>query len=903
MGVDSEDVLSVALDSFADGIGSYQFEAYNFMSGDKPFASNTSVRWEIASLTSNGASITQDGLLTFTKPGEIVVKATSDENPEITATFTVRVNSVVSAVVGLQQGETTETVAFDSEFTADFTIMSDGKNSPIVTFHITSVLLFTDFPCDDDYTITVESGSATVNGDIVTLPMSGSVTLKLTFNAYPEVYRVFNFEVISKVFDYDPNAEFYRFGTVNEVPIRFVEGINLDNIVLDFEEYPIFTGNTDIEGNKVYESIATVTFADSKMSFEGGGFIDIIAKSTSGVELDRFTVEVINGAINITNDNQQFTSSKSYCLVEDIARTSGSISVAVGQYLYGNGYTITASKTSFSGQNSSFVSLSGTLDNVKIIGVEINDYYTATTGEENVDTYYKSAATVYIGTEGGSIYNSYIENGKYTVRLRQTRNDVTISNTAIVNGVFSLGITSIASKINVNLHNVQIAQLTCDDRVSENGNKFMGAALAFDQGGADNVTLNFSGDNNTLQNFATKTMISYLPSDYQTIANALWNELGNYKFNYNNETYVHIGLLAKLEKNSETGAFTKPTINFTGSNFDGKFSDFTKEMASMCGTLYAFDNTKAGVKTYVEGVKNDEGMVVQKGVIEDWLAKKPIHTFAYEPVKPVVNLVDSKNFTVTTDEPTANAEEFIYSNFSATKYGVSAVQANEGSALPFYYTVSVTKNGQPVTELSKLGLGEYLITYKLHDKFDGSSKEYVYESKVHVTQKMQFYIEIGLEPTGLDQGRIDKIDGDLKAENLAGVEYEKEVDKYSHDGLFGVDVNPHYVINVKGFFDVSFYYVDSYGVRNDVLLSDLDNVTAYCKETHQGENSYKQIAFDQDVEVGTENKPSTSSSISARYAKAYNIKIDATYNGIEAEIVLGLAFWVPTPSQAGGLYW
>ena len=50
VGVDSEDVLSVALDSFADGIGSYQFEAVNFMSGDKPFASNTSVRWEIASI-------------------------------------------------------------------------------------------------------------------------------------------------------------------------------------------------------------------------------------------------------------------------------------------------------------------------------------------------------------------------------------------------------------------------------------------------------------------------------------------------------------------------------------------------------------------------------------------------------------------------------------------------------------------------------------------------------------------------------------------------------------------------------------------------------------------------------------------------------------------------------------
>ena len=125
--VDGTTMFSVALDDKAD---SYQFVTYNFVNtNDGAIVSNTNVTWSIESSSSDGASITADGLLTFSKAGEIVVKATSKENDTVTATYTVRVNSVISAVVGLQQGEITETVAFDSEYTADFTIMSDGRTA------------------------------------------------------------------------------------------------------------------------------------------------------------------------------------------------------------------------------------------------------------------------------------------------------------------------------------------------------------------------------------------------------------------------------------------------------------------------------------------------------------------------------------------------------------------------------------------------------------------------------------------------------------------------------------------------------------------------------------------------------------------------------------------------------
>lgn len=73
--VDGTTMFSVALDDKAD---SYQFVTYNFVNtNDGAIVSNTNVTWSIESSSSDGASITADGLLTFSKAGEIVVKATS----------------------------------------------------------------------------------------------------------------------------------------------------------------------------------------------------------------------------------------------------------------------------------------------------------------------------------------------------------------------------------------------------------------------------------------------------------------------------------------------------------------------------------------------------------------------------------------------------------------------------------------------------------------------------------------------------------------------------------------------------------------------------------------------------------------------------------------------------------
>ena len=477
VGVDSEDVLSVALDSFTDGIGSYQFEAYNFMSGDKPFASNTSVTWEIASSTSNGASITQDGLLTFTKPGEIVVKATSDENPEITATFTVRIGGVINTS-GIEftgiDGNLEPLDAITSKV-----IVVNGQPA-VINYAVTVGTNFEIDAIDKSYTVTSSTENAVVNQDgTISVNGAGNFTITLTFNSYPDIVVTHNFIVEEKLQSFEcieqelPNVGqyLYKVGNLNSFDVTKLwqftglheaEGLTESDITIGYniinakDNQSIDSTWYTLEGNMLQ-------FID----FQGVVRIEITA-TADGVELNQIVVplEVLDG-YNVTTETELFnTTNNSYnkMILNDIVLTSyrsNGTYVVNGATLYGNGYTLNGSKATHPSTMTWYALISvqdAVIDNINVIG-KIFPEITWSNGAY-------SAYTVYLSDNGDDqsdtceVYNSYFYGSRASICVQAI--------SYIYNTVFEGGVlANIVVENDVTLNDVTTIQNTASENITD----------------------------------------------------------------------------------------------------------------------------------------------------------------------------------------------------------------------------------------------------------------------------------------------------------------------------------------------------------------------------------------------------------------------------------------------------
>lgn len=913
MGVDSEDVLSVALDSFADGIGSYQFEAVNFMSGDKPFASNTSVRWEIASLTSNGASITQDGLLTFTKPGEIVVKATSQENAEVSAIYTVRVGGVTETDVFWDYPSQNTQIAFDESNNSKTLAVQVSGTSLTATFTINALVQPSDITSvDKSFTIEVVSGDGVeINGNQVTFTNGGSVQLKLVFDYYTDVVRYININVITSVFDYDPAAEFYRFGTENQVPIRLVDGLNLEGVSFVGEPLAGENYQAQVVIDAEVDSVTGETIY--LMEFSGGGKITIYAKAGETV-LDSFVVQVIYDAVNVSKENQ-FVTNKTMCLVNDIVKGNGGIAVGKGCYLYGNGYTITATSESYTSKTGGFVSLAGTLDNVKIVGLPVDNFYFSSNIEDSDKaSYYKSSSTIQISTSGAEIHNSYIANGKFTVRLYQpkttggeTAATVTISNSILDGGIACIAFDGVTVSTQLNLNSVKLVQ---QPRVV-NEKEIVGVGLLSTNSKMEMIDVNFTGET-ALQCFVNLEMISDLPAEYKEILADLWSnsEFDDYKFTYNNVVYMHMPIVVRVDGENY------PSIN-TDSNSTLSYQTQSGEVKSrllgkaVSATVKDPQTGISGkVDCYVAGFDQNSLVYVNEN-IGNWITTKPQHVWGYQPIEPDVTIANElTRIELPEGVETVDISSAISSNFSAVKYGYSApFTTDEHAKLPLYYTVNVYDSAnQLVPNWTSLAVGSYKVVYTLVDKFENGI-EYSYTTTIAVDRPASLTIQIGRGTETFNQTKFNNSVGAIVNKGLNGIsdgtiQYFKEATYYSetwhkeYDDAWRAtgDVNPIYYINTKEFFDIGVYYTsDANGISNKDVTAELSNVVVYCRTT-PGEFSESDttISFNTEVSLpgSNENNPSSRPENTARYVQIYYFKICATYGNIETEREVAVAFYV-----------
>ncbi|HIT78129.1 MAG TPA: pilin [Candidatus Limihabitans stercoravium] len=608
VGVDSEDVLSVALDSFTDGIGSYQFEAVNFMSGDKPFASNTSVRWKVASDTSSSASITQDGLLTFTKPGEIVVKATSQENAEVSAIYTVRVGGVINTS-GIEFTGIDGNLQIVDAVTSKIT-MINGQPA-VINYTVTVNTNFEIEGIDKSYTVTSSAENAVVNQDgTISVNGAGNFTITLTFNSYPDIVVTHNFIVEEKLQSFECIAQelpnigryLYKVGNLNAFDITRLwqftglhkdEGLNDSDIEISYNFINAKDNQTldstwyTLEGNMLQ-------FID----FQGVVRIEITA-TADGVELNQIVVplEVLDG-YNVTTETELFnTTNNSYnkMILNDITLTqysSNSTYVVNGETLYGNGYTLDGSAINSEGvamKWNALVSVNdAVVDNVRIIGDTFPE----------IATYDKPYAgyTLYLAGSYCEVYNSYSYGSRAAVYVSA---DSYIYNTVFEGGVMANIIPACYNLILedvVTIQNVDSDSLP-DEITEENANQLgVGLGIFVDQGIANVIKITLKGDFRQY-NWVDTALVEKIDSTYKPIADKILNDADEFKHVINGNTYVNTGIVFydkieedKLAEKVVDQRSNKDTLPYTTRNYTAYLPIY----GEVSGTVYSlFNNNDA----------------------------------------------------------------------------------------------------------------------------------------------------------------------------------------------------------------------------------------------------------------------------------------------------------------------
>lgn len=658
VGVDSEDVLSVALDSFTDGIGSYQFEAYNFMSGDKPFASNTSVRWEVASDTSSSASITQDGLLTFTKPGEIVVKATSQENAEVSAIYTVRVGGVINNGTGItftgNDGNLEPLDAITSKV-----IVVNGQPA-VINYAVTVGTNFEIDAIDKSYTVTSSTENAVVNQDgTISVNGADNFTITLTFNSYPDIVVTHNFIVEEKLQSFECIAQelpnigryLYKVGNLNAFDITRLwqftglhkdEGLNDSDIEISYNFINAKDNQTldstwyTLEGNMLQ-------FID----FQGVVRVEITAMA-DGVELNQIVVplEVLDG-YNVTTETELFnTTNNSYnkMILNDIVLTSyrsNGTYVVNGATLYGNGFTLDGSDINTENVIMFWHALvsvnDSVVDNIQVIGDTFPEI-----GWSNKPY---AGYSLYLAGDYCEVYNSYLYGSRAPINV--------VADSYIYNSVFEGGALA---NINLECKNVTLSDVTTiqnidsdtlPDGIDETNIPVIGMGVFVGEGITDGIKITLEGDFRQY-NWVDTSLVEKFDEKYRPIINNVLSNATEFKHNMGAE-YINAGIIF-YEKITDEELATKIVDNRTNKSqfpYSSKsYSAYLPVFGTVSGTIYSLNNN-GNADTAGSNINNSSDNRFDSNAYKRLIASlqtKPIVTMVEEYIDTTLDftLVDNK---------------------------------------------------------------------------------------------------------------------------------------------------------------------------------------------------------------------------------------------------------------------
>lgn len=553
--------------------------------------------------------------------------------------------------------------------TAEISVEDGGKGignaDPVIYYTVSGILP------DDEYTpvLTRVAGEA-VGEYAYTVVDDGSGDYA------PVIVSSTKFYILDKLVQFSGYSDefIYRVGVTNgyAMKLSFKTGYDISSLEV------IFITVAGTAGGK---------FNGELVTFSGSGKLQIglKIKDTFNVVFDEKIFEVVDKAVNVTLFSH-IKSNVDLCLHSDVKLTS-SVSINAGYALYGNGYTIDGSEWKPSSDYLSLVEVSGTLDNVKVIGAYAGDGFNSSS---NPDDYYKTTQAVRI-QGNAKILNSHIEFGRYAVRVGNI-GDALIENSTLKNGTQTIFIKPSNGGMNekLTLRNVNIVQNPGSD-------KYPGIGIYFESVPCKDFTLRLEGDVNFYCMY-TQSDINRMPTSYQAILTTLWNDssLSYIKHSIDGTTYLNAAIVHLM---SDTNQFNLSIDE--NCNCYNKFSRVEKSVSllgvSYKGAGYTFDKNKVTTAEMKELLTEPES--------------KAGHSYSPVPVKTAGTYKTEVKSVV----ETGSYYTLDNAGIRFVKYGedlnfeISSVQQLT-SAFGKY---EILENG------ARFYLGQYLVTYKVTDRFDG----------------------------------------------------------------------------------------------------------------------------------------------------------------------------------------
>ena len=144
-GQDGTEIFKVPFDSME---ATYKFVAHSFVSTDSlnpTYVPDKSVNWSILSATYDYSDVTisEDGVISGLKPGEIVIRAISTATPEAYDDYTIHVGAIDSMSIACQNGSNSVPLTFGKdentgEWVADENIVHTIKQGSVNEFVFTN---------------------------------------------------------------------------------------------------------------------------------------------------------------------------------------------------------------------------------------------------------------------------------------------------------------------------------------------------------------------------------------------------------------------------------------------------------------------------------------------------------------------------------------------------------------------------------------------------------------------------------------------------------------------------------------------------------------------------------------------------------------------------------------------
>ena len=431
----------------------------------------------------------------------------------------------------------------------------------------------------------------------------------------------------------------------------------------------------------------------STLKFTGTGVVTVTLKHGTGT-VTTLKLEVVAGT-NYTEGAAlgNVTSANAVLLGNVVVPATRSIGSS--KTLYGNGFTVTDTRSSTKG-TSGYINMNGggTIDNAVLLGQVYPE--AVSTGVEN--EYYSPGVWI---TGNANIYNSYISECKHAVEIKE--GTVVMENTTVTGGALA----------NIEIENAKVTLKNCVTANSERGG-LLGMAVRVSNKSAK---LNIEGSF-TQHNWAKK---ADLPSNFQSILSSVYSD-SNYAYSRDGSTYVNLGVMFLSDGGTIVEEEARECITDTTGNNYGYIQKYSSGITATVYTAKAaMGNATFTAPAYTPTTNGQHPLL-------------PTSTFDFT----------TKNYQA----KTSGSNTYCYYDSATDKVLISfetgsnkqwdtsilTVSKNGNAIAP-----SVTMNGTDYTgkKITFSAEGEYDVVYTYTDPYnysaDGSAYNVVYTKTVHIS--------------------------------------------------------------------------------------------------------------------------------------------------------------------------